>query len=166
MAKKKETVEKPKTVKAIGPYDIIQMMFTNIDGFNKLTDIVLDKNFFIINRACAIKYPLQAALFNKLQINTAGVVKSWQQFLTKKEGYGRVPYFVYTKGAKKSSEDKVKKTDNIDKETIKEYCKRYHINLKDYNTLKRFFDDELIADVKRYSKLISIKDQEKNITQK
>lgn len=166
MSKKKETVEKPKTVKAIGPYDIIQMMFTNADGFNKLTDIILDKNFFIINRACAIKYPLQAALFNKLQINTAGVIKSWRNFLTNKEGYGRVPYFVYTKGAKKSTEAKVKKTDNIDKETKKEYCKRYHITLKDYEMLNSFFNEELISDVKRYEKLISLKEQEKNISQK
>lgn len=164
MAKKKETVEKQKTVKPIGPYDIIQMMFTNNDGFNKLTDIILDKNFFIINRAFAIKYPLQAALFNKLQINTAAVIKSWKNFMNSKEGYGRVPYFIYTKGAKKTTEVKVKTSDNIDKETKKEYCKRYHISLKDYENLKLFFYDELIADVKRYSKLISLKEQEKKIS--
>ena len=166
MAKMKETVEKPKTVKPVGPYDIIQMMFTNRDKFDKLTDIILDKNFFIINRACAIKYPLQAALFNRLHINTAGVIKSWRNFLTTKEGFGRVPYFIYTKGAKKTTEAKIKKTDNIDKETVKEYCKRYHITLKDYENLKLFFNDELIEDVKRYQKLISLKEQEKNITQK
>lgn len=163
MAKQKETVEKLKTVKPVGPYDIIQMMFTNKEKFDKLTDIILDKNFFIINRACAIKYPLQAALFNKTRINTAGVIKSWRNFLTTKEGFGRVPYFIYTKGAKKITEAKIKKTDNIDKEMIKMYCKRYHISLKDYDNLKSFFNDELIEDVKRYTKLISQKEQEKNI---
>ena len=163
MVKKKETVEKLKTVKPVGPYDIIQMMFTNKEKFDKLTDIILDKNFFIINRACAIKYPLQAALFNKTQINTAGVIKSWRNFLTTKEGFGKVPYFIYTKGSKKTTEAKVKKSDNIDKDTIKKYCKRYHISLKDYNNIKSFFSDELTEDVKRYSKLITLKEQEKNI---
>lgn len=141
-------------------------MFTNKEKFDKLTNVILDKNFFIINRACAIKYPLQAALFNKTQINTSSVIKSWRNFLTTKEGFGRVPYFIYTKGAKKATESKIKKTDNIDKETIKKYCKRYHISLRDYDNLKSFFNDELIEDVNRYSKLISLKEQEKNIAQK
>ena len=52
MARKKkdatEDAEKLKAPKAIGPYDIITMMFTNFEEFNKLTDTVLDKNFFLI----------------------------------------------------------------------------------------------------------------------
>ena len=167
MARKKkdnnEDVEKIKTPKAIGPYDIISMMCTNFEGFNKLSDMILDKNFFLINRVFSIKYPLQGALFNKNTINTAGVIKSWAMFISSKEGYGRVPYFVYTKGAKKSASTS-SKTDKIDKELIKEYCKRYKINLKDFETLKSLYYDELIADVKRYEKLISIKEQEKNIS--
>jgi hypothetical protein len=80
-----------------------------------------------------------------------------------KEGYGRVPYFVYSKGAKKTTETIKKKTDNLDKSEIQEYCKRYKISLKDFNSLKTFFNDELIEDVKRYSKLMSVKEQEKLI---
>lgn len=167
MARKKkdsiEDVEKIKTPKAIGPYDIISMMCTNFEGFNKLSDTILDKNFFLINRVFSIKYPLQGALFNKNTINTADVIKSWAMFISSKEGYGRVPYFVYTKGAKKSANTS-SKTDKIDKELIKEYCKRYKINLKDFETLKSLYYDELITDVKRYEKLISIKEQEKNIS--
>lgn len=169
MARKKkdnnEEVEKIKTPKAIGPYDIINMMFTNFEGFNKLSNTILDKNFFMINRVFSIKYPLQGALFNKLNINTTGVIKSWAMFISSKEGYGRVPYFVYTKGAKKSA-DSTSKTDKLDKELIKEYCKRYKINLKDFDMLNSLYHDELINDVKRYEKLISIKEQEKNITKK
>lgn len=81
-------------------------------------------------------------------------------FISSKEGYGHVPYFVYTKGAKKSANTS-SKTDKIDKELIKEYCKRYKINLKDFEALKSLYYDELITDVKRYEKLISIKEQEK-----
>ena len=45
-----------------------------------------------------------------------------------------------------------------------EYCKRYKITLKDFNALRSMFNDELIADIKRYEKLISLKEQEKNIS--
>lgn len=150
-------------IKTIGPYDIIQMMFQNSESFDKLTDVILDKNFFIINRACSIKYPLQGSLFNNININKAQVIKSWRNFLVSKEGYGKVPYFIYSKGAKKTTETIKKKTDNLDKSEIQEYCKRYKISLKDFNSLKTFYNDELIEDVKRYSKLMSVKEQEKLI---
>ena len=168
MARKKkdatEDAEKLKAPKAIGPYDIITMMFTNFEEFNKLTDTVLDKNFFLINRVFSIKYPLQAAVFNKAGINTASVIKSWAMFCSSKEGYGKVPYFVYTRGAKKTSASTLNVKDKIGKELICEYCKRYKITLKDFNALRSMFNDELIADVKRYEKLISLKEQEKNIS--
>ena len=165
--KKNETVEdteKLKTPKPIGLYDIINMMFTNFENFNKLSDTVLDKNFFLINRVFSIKYPLQAVMFNKLGINTAAVIRSWAMFISSKEGYGRVPYFVYTKGAKKSSVSDTKVQEKIDKGLIYEYCKRYHITLKDFNVLLSIFHNELITDVKRYEKLISLKEQEKTIS--
>lgn len=151
-------------VKALSPFDIITLMFTNINEFNSLSDVILDKNFFIINRVFSIKYPMQASIFNKLGINTAQVVKAWARFITTKERYGKVPYFVYTKGAKKSKETQIKKTDNIDTETIYAYCKRYNISLKEYNDLKLIFNDEFINDVKRYEKLIDKKEQEKLIS--
>jgi Ni,Fe-hydrogenase I large subunit len=151
--------------KTLSPFDIINMMFTNYEEFNKLSDIILEKNYFIINRVFSIKYPLQGALFNNKFINTAKVIRSWALFITNKEGYGKVPYFVYSKGAKKSNESKIKNNkDNIDKSLISEYCKRYHITLKDFNNLKKLYYDDLITDVKRYEKLISLKEQEKNIS--
>lgn len=151
--------------KTIGPYDIINMMFTDHEEFSKLTDVILEKNFFIINRAFAIKYPLQASMFNNTDINKASVIKYWAYFLSNKEGYGKVPYFIYTKGAKKSNDIKITKTNkiNIDKNIIQEYCKRYHISIKDYNTLLNMFNSELIDDINKFKKLMSIQEQEKNI---
>lgn len=147
------------------PFDIINLIFTNYNEFNKLSDIILEKNFFIINRVFSIKYPQQAHIFNKLNINKAKVIKYWAYFITSKEGYGKVPYFIYTKGAKKQNEINKNKTNfNVDKNIICEYCKRYHINLKDFNNLKSLYQDELLEDIKKYEKLISLKEQEKNIT--
>lgn len=146
------------------PFDIINLIFTNYNEFNKLSNIILDKNFFIINRVFSIKYPAQAQIFNKLNINKAQVIRYWAYFITSKEGYGKVPYFVYTKGAKKQNEsNKTKNLFNIDKTTIYEYCKRYHINLKDFNNLKSLYQNELLDDIKNYEKLYSLKEQEKNI---
>lgn len=165
MVKKKNITDTEKekvTTKTISPFDIIDMMFKDYESFNDLPKNVLEKNFFIINRTFAIKYPQQAAVFNKLNINTAATIKFWAMFLVNKEGYGKLPYFVFTKGNKKTTVSKNK--DNIDKDLIKQYCIRFHITLKDYETLKSMFNEELINDVKRYEKLISIKEQEKTIS--
>ena len=148
----------------MSPFDIINMIFTNYEEFNKLSDLILEKNFFIINRIFSIKYPLQGNIFNTKYINTAKVIRAWALFITSKEGYGKTPYFIYTKGSKKTNESNNKLQNNLDKTLIKEYCKRYHITLKDFNNLKSLYNDELITDVKRYEKLISLKEQEKNIT--
>ena len=63
-----------------------------------------------------------------------------------------------------NEQEEQKSKDKIDKELICEYCKRYKITLKDFNALRSMFNDELTADVKRYEKLISLKEQEKNIS--
>lgn len=148
----------------MSPFEIINLIFTNYTEFNKLSDFILDKNFFIINRVFSIKYPEQAQLFNNLNINKAKVIRYWAYFITAKEGYGKVPYFVYTKGAKKQNENKKSNIFNIDKNLILQYCKRYHINLKDFNNIKLLYQNDLLEDIKRYEKLISIKEQEKNIS--
>ena len=114
----------------------------------------------IINRVFSIKYPEQSQFFNKLSINKAQVIRYWGFFITKKEGYGKVPYFVYTKGAKKTEEKK--DTYNISKELKTEYCKRYKLSLRDYDDLYLLYKDEFINDVLKYEKLTSIKEQEKN----
>lgn len=164
MAKKKKSVEETedlKTPKALSPFDIITMMFTNYEQFNNLSDTILEKNFFMINRVFSIKYPLHSCMFNNEYVNKASVIRSWAIFGVNKEGFGKVPSFVYTKGAKRSTTSTNK--DKLDKGLIQEYCKRYSISLKDYNALLSLYTDELITDIKRYEKLISLKEQSKNI---
>ena len=82
--KKDESQEEIKKPKAIGPFDIIKLMFTDKESFDNLSDYMLSKHFFMINRIMAIQFPLQAQCFNKLNINEAQVIRSWQFFATSK----------------------------------------------------------------------------------
>ena len=158
--KVEEAPEKVKTPKAIGPYDIIKMMFTDLQGFDKLSNTMLERNAFMINRIFAIQFPAQAQCFNNSKINSADVVRSWRLFAVKTLGFGKVPGFVYTKGARKSSELK-EKVDNIAKDLKEAYCKHYQISLRDFNDLLAMTHDELIADVNRFEKINSISEQNK-----
>lgn len=143
-----KTLKEEMKVKKLGPFDIINYMFTNKPIFDRMSDTLLKQHFFMINRTFAIKYPLQAAMFNKMGINEAEVIRFWQYFLTapSKEGYGRVPQFVYTK------RPKIVDPDNLDEETVVNYCKRYNLSKKDFKDMLYFYHDFTVKDVKEFEK--------------
>lgn len=164
MAKKKTTAEKTESMKpkALSPFDILSMMFTDKMAFDKLSNLLLAKNFFMINRIMAINFPLQAQCFNQLCINQGEVVRAWASFAVAKCGYGRVPSFVYTRGAKK---DSASSPDEIDKETKIEYCKKYNMSLKDFDDILYFNYDNAVAHIKFFAKMEDAKEQEKNVVE-
>lgn len=148
--------------KRLTHFDIFDYMFTDIEKFQNLTDYVFEQNFFMLNRTISIKYPRQAQFFNKLGINAAAATKFWQYFLNAKEGYGRKPQFLFTKGAKKSSDEQAKtRSDKFDKKLIEEYCRHYHLSLKDFKDMLQFFNEETVEDVLRFEKIHSKSEQAK-----
>lgn len=149
ISSKKDTIQKPKS---ISPFDIINMMFTRPKDFSALSNYELDKNFFMINRVLSIKYPLQGQWFNNLYINKPEVIKCWKAFMDKYEHTNRVPGFVYTKGAKKTTEDNIeeitiKKQDKID------YAQKYHLSLKDVDDIIKFKPKEFEEQIKLLDEL-------------
>lgn len=152
------------TVKEIGLFDIIKMIFTDIEGFNKLSNIILRKNYFMCNRIFSIAYPLQAAYFSMKDINEAEVIRMWRDFFISNNLFGKVPFWVYTKGSKKSNEN-VKKDKKISNQLIKEYCINYNIDIKDVRDALEFTKDLMETELKRFEKLINAKnsiEKEKN----
>jgi hypothetical protein len=160
--KKSENTEEIKKPKAISPFDIIKMMFTDVESFNKLSNLILTKNFFMINRILSIMFPMQAQCFNNVEINQAEVIRTWQRFVTAKMGYGRVPGFVYTKGAKATQE--LNKLDDISKEDKESYCKHYQISLRDFDDMLYFTHDSVIEHFNNFVKINSQSEQNKTFT--
>ena len=149
MAKKKEQkTEKMVKPKAIGPYDIVKMMFTNVAEFDKLSNSILSRNFFMINRIMSIQYPLQAQCFNNLHVNNADAVKCWKNFIVSKLGYGKVPGFVFTKGAKASAE--LTNKSGYSKELKEQYCKFYKISLSDLEDMLYFNYAATVAHIQQF----------------
>ena len=158
--KKSENTEEIKKPKAISPFDIIKMMFTDVNSFNNLSNLILAKNFFMINRILSIMFPMQAQCFNNIDINQAEVIRAWQKFVTTKMGYGRVPGFVYTKGAKAAQE--LTKSNDISKEDKELYCKHYQISLKDFDDMLYFAHDCVIEHFNNFVKINSQSEQNKS----
>jgi len=161
MARKKvEKTEETKKPKAIGPFDIIKMMFTDVNLFNNLSNLILVKNFFMINRIFSIMFPMQSQCFNNININQAEVIRAWQRFAIAKLGYGKVPFFVYTKGAKSTQE--AFKIDDINKEDKEAYCKHYQISLKDFDDMLYFMHDFTLEHFNNFIKVNSQSEQNKS----
>ena len=159
MARKKKDdnleIKKLSKPKSISPFDIIGMIFTNRESFNNLSNLILSKNFFMINRIFAIQFPLQAQLFNNLNVSKSDVIKCWANFAVTKLGYGKIPSFVYTKGAKAISQ--IKNTDNIDKDLKEQYCKHYNISLKDFDDMLYFNHDNTIKHINQFDSIFNVK---------
>lgn len=152
--KKKESAEK--NPKQLSPFDIIGMMFKASGEFENLSNFALERNFFMINRTCAIAYPLQAQWFNKTGISGSDTIKAWRTFLIRQHGIGRTPSFVYTKGSKATSdkEHNISILKDIDKDDIKAYCEHYHLSNRDFKDLEEFNPQQLLNHIQQYINII------------
>ena len=143
-------------VKEIGLFDIIKLIFTDKKGFDDLSNIVLRKNYFMCNRIFSIAYPLQASYFSMKDINEAEVIRLWRDFFISNNLFGKVPFWVYTKGSKKTNSS-IKQDKKVSNQLIKDYCIYYNIDIKDVNDALEFTKDLMETELKRFEKLMNAK---------
>lgn len=130
-------------------FDILNSIFTSKDVLSDYPAQTLKNNYFMINRRLAIKYPLQAQLFNNTKINQLDVIKFWNDFLSK----GGFPRWIYTPGAAKSKAAKdIKK--KVTSKQIESFCNHYNINKRDVDTAMKFFPEEMVAEILEYNKMM------------
>lgn len=127
-------------------FDTLNALFSNKEYISGLTKESIKQNIFMINRRIAIKFPLQAQVFNNNKVNPVDVLKFWSDFLYTGS---RPPGWIYTAGAVKSQAKKDAKKE-ISTVLLKQYCNRYHISMKDMEAALKFFPEETIAEVKDF----------------
>jgi hypothetical protein len=132
-------------------FDILKVIFEKPDEWKNVSSNDKSKNFFILNRRFAINYPLQANILQYLKINPIDVIDFWQHFLRK--SYNKTPFWIYTKGVKKTQEIKEKKT-NLSKDLIDQYCKVYNIDKKTIRDALEFYPNEITQEIKQFEKMI------------
>lgn len=75
-------------------FDYIKIIFGNDENWDKVSNYDKSRNSFMSNRFFAIKFPLQANLFNTLKTDPIGQQESWRMVASK---FNKVPGFIYTK---------------------------------------------------------------------
>jgi hypothetical protein len=92
------------------PYELIKSFYKDWD---KIKDRDKSRNFFMVNRICSIKFPLQSNAFNHIKIQPEKAVDFLKVLVTSQ--HRTSPQWVWTKTEKKEIEKKKKETydDNI-----------------------------------------------------
>lgn len=146
MAKKKTNS------KEIGLFDIVKWVFTDFDTIMNMSDVLLKRHSYMVNRFMSIQYPQQAYVFHSSGVSGANIVRAWASFFNRQR-LRYSPKWVYTKGAKRSKEDVDNKSEFKEKE-IKEMCLFNKINYNDYQANLTFFPDKVKSDLKQYKDLL------------
>jgi hypothetical protein len=81
-------------------FDYIAVLFGSDEKWNSLTNYDKIKNDFMTRRFMAIKFPVQANLFNTLKTDPVGQSESWRMIASK---FNRVPGWIYTKTKKETT---------------------------------------------------------------
>jgi hypothetical protein len=132
-------------------FELTKLMFENPQGYLQVTSGDKRKHFFMINRRMSINYPIQTNILQHIKINDIAVIDFWQNFLRKH--YNKTPYWMFTKGIKKTSEEKEKNL-TIKDSTIKEFCIYYGYDLKSVNESIKIFPEEMKKELNVFEKTI------------
>lgn len=120
---------------------IMNALFMDKTYIFNLTKESARQNIFMVLRRIAIKYPVEANVFNDGKVNPLDVLKFFSDYLF----VGTfVPKWIYTSGAKKSSS---KKSD-LTEDEINLYKKHYDITDETFEDAMRFFPEETISEIK------------------
>lgn len=150
-AEEEDSASESMKTKKISHFDIINAIFNpDVTVFNNFTDAALKQNFFMLNRTFSIKYPEQAAAFNMSCTNGADATRVWNMFMRAKEGVSRKPSFIYTKGAGKTVAASLLALGDLNKNTVDDYCRHYHLSQRDFKDMIQFWPEQTVADVKSF----------------
>lgn len=148
--------EKEKKEKKSNPlFDLINALFTSREYVYGITAETAKQNLFMVLRRLAIKYPVEANVFNDSKVNPLDVIRFWSDYLY----CGVTPKWIYT-----SVTSKKKSKDDITAADIKLYKAHNDMTDAQFEDAMRFFGNELINEIKAerdfYKKLNSGKTNE------
>lgn len=136
-------------------FDIINALFINKDIVSNITYESAKQNIFMINRRMAIKYPMQAQVFNFAGLNPKDVIMSWSDFVF----CGNVPRWIYTPGAAKTKNQTTKDLIRQDS-VVRKFMAYYGIGRREMDSCIRLFPAETEEELKAFVKFQ--KELEKN----
>jgi len=132
-------------------FELTKIMFEDPQSYSKIPPGEKRKHFFMINRRMSIQFPLQSQSLQRLKIDEVSVIDFWQRFL--RQQYTKTPFWMYTKGSKKITEEK-EKTSTFKETTLKSFSLMYGYDIKMIKEALEFFPNEMKKELNEHEKMI------------
>lgn len=136
----------------MNPFELTRAMFEDPEAYLKVTPGEKKKNFFIVQRRMAIKFPFQANVLQHVRIDEVAVMDFWQRFLSSQ--FDKTPHWMYTKGTKKAKENVEKKV-NIKEESIKAFASKNGYDIKSVRESIKTFPEQTKREIDAFEKSMS-----------
>jgi hypothetical protein len=117
-------------------FDLVKTMFTDSKKYSTIKNSDKSKNFFMVNRFFAIKFPSTANSLNRVGINSWAIVDLWQTVASR---FTKVPGWIFTK-TKKTASDKLWKPNM---EVAEIWMRRNEVGLRELNEMIRLHPEEM-----------------------
>jgi hypothetical protein len=132
-------------------FDYIKLVFSkNEKDWKELSNTDKSRNFFMLNRFMAIRYPYQASHLCHYKIDPIAVSDYWHRIMSSQ--FSSTPNWIYAKTVKKK--DIEKKLDLPSNEMIKWHCEKNEISRKDFDQHVTFFGESFLKELKTLEKTL------------
>lgn len=129
-------------------FDYIKTIFSQRKDYEELKDYAKKKNAFMLNRFMSIQYPVQAQMFNVMNVNSVGVANSWRKVGIR---HKRTPGWIFTKTKKKAKDSTYSPSDEV----LSLYLKVNEIGMREYKDAMTYDPEKVIQDLKTIEKQIN-----------
>ncbi len=136
---------------AVELFDLVKIMFSDPNKYQKLSANDRGRNFFMIQRFMSIKFPTTAQQLNRNGINPIAVVDLWQLVASR---FSKVPGWIYTKTKKVTVEKQWKPNPEI--ATI--WMQKNSIGERELNECIKFNPEGMKKILKEMEKQINLYD--------
>ena len=136
---------------AIQLFDYVKLVFSRDNkSWKELSDMDKSRNFFMLSRFCAIKFPEQVHALSLLRINPVAVSDYWHRTLSSL--HGTVPNWIYAKTKKKDEE--TKKMNLPSDDFIVWYCQKNEMSKREFTENIKFFGEEFLKEMRSFEKVL------------
>lgn len=132
-------------------FDYIKLVFSKDEkSWKNLNDLDKSRNFFMLNRFMAIKYPVQVHTLSLLKINPSSASDYWHRTMSTR--YNTIPTWIYAKTKKKDK--KKKKLEFPSDSMIKWWCEKNESSKRDFIQNVNFFGETFIKEICSLEKIL------------
>ncbi len=129
------------------PY--LNSLFSNNKNWSEISDNDKSRNFFMMQRMLAKKFPIQVHHLSHLKIDAPSVSNYWHEILIKSNN--SVPGWIYSKNIKSEQKKDVKLPSQ---EMIEWYCLQNEISQKEFQEKVNFFGDQFCKELIKQEKIM------------